>query len=388
MSKVHGPSYKRHSILRQPLPSTVRSQNSKLTRKSHFFHGTGAIENFSSRTSNNDPLCIEPVVLQLGKLSILPSGDFDYYFTDLANRKKVQAGIDMIWKSGSLFSSQDKPNSSFYSAYIEFLLFILQENASYFSRFTFNGASRNWNIDTNFETEFNKLANKSGLTELQKSISLTQALELALIGINPTPVLANINSQADGVHSRGFRNELLAAWYLSKFVYNLTPNGKVDFALSCILPTSRRDFDHGRTFNSVYEREIDILASDALVSVRSAGTNNYSVQIADLFFVVLDDKNLSLKDKIRKLILIGNVEKKSQLSPDYRQNSEYMHIRDSAITKAREKVKKFQMLPESQQLFNRLVSKEGIEIHFIPSLNDVNGLSAWIEQNYKLMQIK
>lgn len=390
MSRINGPSLRRHSVLRHiPLPATVQSLNGNVTRKNRFFRETGTAQDLSCRKSSRNALneqSLEPIVLQLGKLSILPSGDFDYYFTDLTNRKRIQAGIDSIWQFGSLFSGQDKPNSSFYSTYIEFLLFILKENASYFSKFTFNGVSRNWNLDTNFEIEFNKLANKTGLNELQKSISLTQALELALIGINPTPVLANINSQSDGVHSRGFRNELLAAWYLAKFVYNLTPNGEADFTLSEMLPTCRRDIDKGKTFNSLYEREIDIIAHDALVSVRSTGTNNYSTQIADLFFVVIDDRNLDLREKIRKLILIRNIEKKSQLSPEYRQNAEYMQIRDSAISKAREKIKKFQMSPEAQQLFNKLVSKDGIEIYFIPSLNDLNGLKMWIDENYRLPQ--
>ncbi len=320
----------------------------------------------------------EPIVIVNSKDSILPSHELTYFFSDPTNKKRLLEGIDAIWKSENLFLERNQPAAKMYTQYISLITSIAIANKEQFTKL--NGRK-----GTNFFNELIILSQRSDLSELQKSIGLTQALELSLLGINPTPVLLTIN-QSHGDHSQGFRNELQAAWFLAKFIYELPQSEKPRFSLQEFLPILKRDRKKNEVYNSSELREVDIHADDALVSVKS-GANSFPAQIRDLFFFVVDDKDTGLKNKIGKLILIKTASNPRQYSPGYSSTSEYKGIQNQSVTEAKELIKSFGRPStctdtEYNKCLNWLVSTNGIELYFMPHVNDFDRMKDWIKQNY------
>lgn len=294
--------------------------------------------------------------------------------------------IDEHWRDGTLFKKAGEPNANFYSRYTEELRTVVDLNEDYFALFPKSDSSK-----YNFRDEFISLSENGDLTLLQRALILTQALELALLGVDPSSVLASINQNvtSSGDHAKGFRNELLAGWFLAKFIYQLDPQITFKFTHQDMLPTFSRD-DRSKVVRQPYRREVDIHTEDALVSVKS-NKNNFPRQIRDLFFIVTDSIPIGgdLKDKIKTLILIKTAEDKEQFSPHFKQTNRYKKIKDETIAEARKAIEEFQFPTQYKEAFltcyRELVSNHGINIYFLPFLDCAKDLKDWIEKNYEAM---
>ncbi|MBI3590743.1 MAG: hypothetical protein HY094_05105 [Candidatus Melainabacteria bacterium] len=342
----------------------------------HQFQGVNGNSSSVHSTLNNSSINVVngSQVLNLLDASrnlIFSQSETSSFISNLEDRNTILKGIDLVWRSGSLFSNLDNPNNDFYTQYIKVLLHILKANSNYFSNLMFSRHTMYENTDNNFQDEFISLANKTDLSGLSKSLHLTQALELGLLGINPTPVLAHINKHTS-YNSQGYRYELLAAWYLAKFIYKPDPEVLNQIKLSEILPRYKRDINNHKISKWRYRNEVDIVTGDALVSVKS-GKSSLSCQVRDLFFAVIDDKDKNLKEKVQKLILINGSKSNVDL--------------EKQIHEARKMIKKFECPSwcdntKFESYLNRLVSKEGIVLYSMPSLYNFAGLKNWIENNY------
>ena len=348
----------------------------------------------SSNNSVDTPVRNEPTIVRSSPRLIISQHEYLYYFSDLTNKKKILEGIDLIWRTGNLFSEPQDPNSKFYTQYNEFLKDVIKVNQSDFSKYV-----KKLHVKSiNFSNEFFNLSKHKTLNELQKSICLTQALELALLGIDSTPVLANINSShivyttaSDGTttmadHTKGYRNELFAAWFLAKFIL---PSPLDKFILSEKYTTHKRSYDDkgNPLFGSRYQREIDMLGKDFITSVKSS-ENHFPQQIASLFFIVVDDMNLDLKNTIKKILLIRSAEYERQYSPEFINDIEYKRLKNKAIVESKDIIEDYPYpincdISKYHECLQRLVSKEGLEIYFLPAVNDFLGLKSFIKQNYE-----
>ena len=96
--------------------------------------------------------------------------------------------IDSIWREDKLFTRSSSPEDDFYYEYLSDLQLIADENQKYWSRILNPG-----NKKTNLFKEFTSLCNNTNLNAFQRALCATQALELALLGANPTGVLRNLN---------------------------------------------------------------------------------------------------------------------------------------------------------------------------------------------------
>ena len=304
--------------------------------------------------------------------------------------------IDSIWRKDTLFSKSNNPEDDFYYEYLSDLQLIADENKDYFSGIL-NPVTGN--KKTNLFKEFTNLCNNPDLNAFQRAICATQALELTLLGANPTGVLRSINKASGWDGTKGFRNELLAGWFLAKFIYKSSPELLSNFTHSESLPTIHSyRAEKVIKLPAYFAHEIDINTSDALVSVKS-GSNNFSEQICNLFFAVIDNQAINganLKNKIRKLVLIKTAEKPEQLLPTYKHKPEYWELKEKIITDVR---RKFEELypPETQpadfqECYKRLISNHGISIYYLPHIEDerdkvpgkdwITDFQAWLKNNY------
>ena len=314
---------------------------------------------------------------------VLPEQQFTQYFSDLTNRRKVLEGIDQIWRSGNLFSRNGQ-DTEFFKGYIDVLSGIVNANTEYFSGFTYPWAVRNGTKSTSFDKEFKGLVTRDGTSSLTKALILTQLVELGLLGINPTRVLTRIN-QNGGVHANGFINEILASWFLAKFVYKINPDeGPSRFHLSVELPAYKKHSGKQGEgpFLKLITREIDIVNCNALGSVKST-EHTFSIQARDLFFTVTADNAGTLQTRTRKLLLLKTADSAYQFSPDYPGSHEHNEIKRETIIDARRSIREVKLSADDSRLLTRLVSEEGIDIYFLPPVNNNTGIRSWIEQNYQ-----
>lgn len=301
------------------------------------------------------------------------------YFSPTDDKSTLLNKIDTIWRTGYLFTEINDPESDFYTHYINELTLIAQ---------------RLYPV-SDFDDECVYLGEKEDLTPQVRAICLTQALELKLLGENPEPVLIQINKCSYG-HTRGYRNELVASWFLAKFVYRLNPSESNRFVHSEEFPTYNRG--KKKKGNSMWEREVDIhVKGHALVSVKCA-ENSFPEQIRDLFFVVTDGmfiggRGENLINEIQKIILIKTAEreKEEQFSPEYRQDRRYQGLKGEAIALGKKCIQEFTFPSKRKDEFVRcyrnLISDHGIDIYFLPSIDSVKDLKEWIEKNYTWMDV-
>lgn len=310
------------------------------------------------------------------------------YFSSKDTKENLLTKIDEYWRIGILFERAKQPNSNFYSQYIEELKHIVTLPKNDFSEFS-KGSSN----QCNFINEFIALSEKSDLTLFQRAVTLTQALELALLGIDPSPVLEDINnnsyiSKLDD-RTMGYRNELLAGWFLAKFIYQLDPNESFQFLFQDMIRTVHRDFDNKviQPNKKPYRREVDIHTEDALVSVKS-GKNSFAGQVRDLVFITTDSLQIGgdLKDRIRKIILLKTAENLEQLTPDFKHNMKYQKLKELVIKEGRKHIEEFDFPITNKEKFlacyNRLTSSHSLDIYFLPQVDNVDAIQTWIEDNY------
>ena len=324
------------------------------------------------------------------------------YFSDMDTPKCTLIKIDDLWRESELFKRVHEPESNFYTNYLCELASAVKRHHKYLADLE---KVINTNGLTPFEKEFIELTKRGDLTGLQKSVCLTQAFELALLGIIPTPVLITINSIRDnhlnerenkpnkkpnGENSKGYRQELQAGWFLAKFIYQLESSNSNanNFIHSIILNgvkrTKRRKEDK---VGEVFQREIDIFTEDALVSVKTRD-NKFYEQIRDLFFILLDDKIFNLRDRIEKIILIKCAEEPKQFLPSHMDTRDYSKLKEEVLDQSRISIEQYSALPgEDEKIFRQLISKHGIDIYFIPSVNDPQAIEKWIKHRYEYLDV-
>ena len=356
-----------------------------------------------------------PAVVRILEPSVIKPRHKDYFSED-GSVSTILSEIDYLWKNEELFSHKDDPYSNFYTSYLLQLTEVVEKKRKHFSNL-----EKIINIDgiSRFEREYIKLANRGDLSDLQKAIHLTQAVELVLLGVNITPVLKNINyvpdkahkpgeehvAKQNGEHTRGFRQELQAGWFLAKFVYgfnalNPAPN---DYSHSIILSGLKRskishkrskEIDDGTrsTFKvrkhkkgkdiEAFTREIDVLTPNSIVSVKS-NKKSYSEQIKDLFYIILDDKTLSLKEKVDQIILIKCSETPEQFMPNYSSRPRYQELKETIVRESVDLIREYASLDqEGESLLRKLGSKHSIEIYFTPSVKNFDEMQKWIGSYY------
>lgn len=341
----------------------------------------------------------EPVQSHVARLS---------FFSEKDTPKTALEKIDNIWRSKRLFWYSNEPNSEVYTEYLISLTELVDRNHAYFIELC---KPLNGKEETLFEKTFYEFLNRPGIPELQKAICLTQAVEMAFMGIDQTRVLKNIISNAripkecrignewrevengngnksDRLYEGGFFQEALAGWFLAKFIYQTTPSvSNVESFIHSSIHSSvkrknkiRKSDKKNRVEGEKVNKEIDIRTEDSLISVRSM-KNDYSEQISNLFFVIKDDDKYNLAARMKKLILVRCAEKPYQFSPDFMTSRDYKEaVKLPIIEGGRDFIRKYESLDtEGEKLLERLVSSQGIDLYFIPPVNNLEHLKLWIQ---------
>lgn len=301
----------------------------------------------------------------------------------IQNKLELAKNIDLIWKNNDLFANLDQPDS-FYKDYTDELIKTLRLNISLFGHLGMN---------PNFIYEFETFKNRKDTSELEKAIFLTQAFELALFNSDPSKILNNLNSKSKS-EGKGHKNELMAAWFLAKFIYDLPVSSENPFLLSINLKSYERDKETNKTFDSIKEREVDILTSDSIVSVKSMN-DSYSKQIRNMFFLIADDINPGLKDRVQKIILVKSSDSSDkkrdvkQSSLKFKTTKEYRKLIEHEVYSAKGKIEKYKLPSgckrnEYERFTRKFLTPENIEIYFLPAIDKdfpIN-LSNWINDKY------
>ncbi len=343
-----------------------------------------------------------PVALRIPEPALIRNHHVSH-FSPRDDKQALLFKLNEIWESGHLFSRHRDPDSNFYDDYIEELTSIVDAEGA--EKRYFSELGNNY---LDFRTKFQTLKNLNvrDLTTLQKAICLTQAIDLALLGVNITPVLNKINRAyvkatvpngkgetrkfTTSKSTQGFRQELQAGWFLAKFIYQLEPSASNlnSFTHLAMLKTFNRNKHNPDGTPLRVTKEADIFTEDALVSIKSH-FNDFNLQINDLFFMIVDDKDLNLRDKIKKIILIKCAENSNQFKPNFMSTVPYKDIKNYAINTGSDSIKKSAVLtPEDEKLLNRLVSNHGLDIYFIPSVNEIYDQKLWIEKYHEFISEK
>ena len=273
------------------------------------------------------------------------------------NRQATLDVMNSVWQSRILFQHTDDHNLDFYKEYLIDLTTAVANNHSYFF---INEDTVNEHGNTPFEEEYIKYAKDYHLSYLQKAFDLTMALELALNGNNPTSILRAINESKRG-QTKGYRQELQAAWFLSKRLKHQ------DAQYGLLLPTIQRNSEktnHGQWVN----KEIDFLTEDSIGSIKS-GKKNYGEQVASLFFTILDDRELGLKDKTKNIVLVKVAESEQQLSREYRQSTNYQDLVKKITRESIASIKELALADETTEpLLRELITPQSIQLFFTPDI--------------------
>ena len=277
-------------------------------------------------------------------------------YTKPEDRQQTLSEINDVWKNGWLFDQVDSPNSVSYEGYLEEIKKVLEGCKKYFSKLT-NRKNKN------FKDELTFFVNNKAFSPLQRAVYSTMALELALLGIDPSVVISEINPCKPD-HAKGFVNELKAGWFLAKFIYRLEPSTNDSFIHSEML------------YNG---KEIDIHTRDALVSVKSTDSS-FPAQIRDLFLCVLNDRNGGLKESVKRIILINSSENHEEYMPTY---NPFWEIERSARLSRRLIGEKLghPVVNEIEELFDRIVTK-GLTIYHLPDAFNFQGMKEWIRLHH------
>lgn len=274
-------------------------------------------------------------------------------------------------------------------------------------QFVIGNGKHKLNINQNnrdeFVKEFCELSKKSDLDSLSKATSLTQALELALLGIDTTKVLRKINqNQCDGQdNTMGYRGEIFASWYLAKFIYDISLENKKDFLHSVnFVPSeevlrleenilrSKADAEISYVIQlsskKKKSREIDVVTDDTLVSVKfkSRNKDRFISQFTDLFFYAISTNKLS---EVNKLVIVRRAKFGYEYSPDYIQTAEWKNIKDCLMEEVEKKIFETYKCPEKYRGDFKRMEKE---IYFLPDINDITAVKDFIEQMYDWKDIK
>ncbi|MBI2995197.1 MAG: hypothetical protein HYY52_00600 [Candidatus Melainabacteria bacterium] len=274
--------------------------------------------------------------------------------------------LDKAWRSEDLF----KEATNFYN-HLETLRARLQDDE------LFSNLLRDER--ENFKKEFLFISNKNDLTLQERAITLTQAFELALLGIDTSSTLRKIGSNKVFQYqdnTKGYRQEIFATWATTKFIFTSLDKEKglegfkqsVEFNYTC--PVKGISISH----------EVDIVTPDSLISVKDRKHSTFSSQIRDLFSVIIGTQ---LQYKIKKIISIKSAYADDKLQEQYTQSNDH----NSRISQSLDSVystlfNKDKFPLQYAEVFKNLK----FEIHFIPSIKDSSHLRAWMKRKYNEKQ--
>ena len=292
-----------------------------------------------------------------------------YLLSTCRDQPEMLSGIDTLWRSNTLFRKEIN-----LSEYIVDLLKVVEIDSDNYLKLL--GDSK-----TDFKQQFSSLFKHPDLSLLQKAFCLIQALELALVGVDATPVLKKINqsriipsgSLNFGDNTRGYRGELLASWFLAKFIYKLDAISGEQFKHSVVFSSSDNNKQVPRSTG-----EVDLVIHDALASVKfkSRYKNYFVAQVCDLFFRVIGHR---LQDRIKKLILVRKANNSYEFSPDYIETREYESLNKQIKIEAERVIfQQYKCENHYRDYFRNL----DVKVYFVPDLEDTDKLREWIELNY------
>lgn len=323
---------------------------------------------------------------QLEKHSDSAIEDLDRFFSERKNIYAILEGIDHIWKKDLLF--HDKRIQSYI---LEQFKQIAYENADQLSLLS---NPNNHRKRKDFLSEYLELLEHSALSPAKKLIACTQALELTLLGGNPTEVVRQININGQG--SKGFRNELLAGWTVAKFILGAKYFTDDEVTQSLNLPTFHSHDKQGLSKRKeIFVREVDIFSKGIIGSVKS-NANDFVSQILDTFFVLYDSvKANKIESLDYKILLLRTASKPEQLSPEYISSQEYEENLDKTITSTISIIEKLypgeKRENDLSDAINKLINKENVEIHYLPYIGNgpsdttedwTSGFMSWIKRHY------
>lgn len=267
------------------------------------------------------------------------------------SRERLLNAIDKIWRNGELF--QNKPTRKFINSLVNYV------TLDHGNSLPLSQRSQN-----TFSEEFYKLSNHTDFGDTRKAIMLTQALELALLGVDSTPILKKINQNKilDKDNTRGYRQELLAAWFVAKFVYDLKNNPQ-NFTVQA----------------RIGDKEVDIVTDDAFVSVKDhKADNSQGEQIRHLFLIML---NANLPINIQKIILIKATEDAKKYNPQFRHLPEHRLRLNCSIEAERDFLFNEQGIDDKY-----LALYDGLQISLLytPPPDELEDLNQWIMENCNL----
>lgn len=312
--------------------------------------------------------------------------DLNIFFSEPKNIPIILDGIDYIWKKDLLF--HDKKIQSYI---LEELKQIAYENAGSLSLIL---NPNNHKKRKSFLSEYLELLEHSDLSTNKKLIACTQALELALLGGNPTEVIRQINLNGQG--SKGFRNELLAGWTVAKFILGAKYCTDHEITQSLNFPTSHSNDKQGISKRKeAFIREIDIFSKGIIGSVKS-NDNDFVSQILDIFFVLYDSvKANRIENLDYKISLLRTASKPEQLSTDYNKSEEYADNLDKAIKSAISIIEKFYPKENREEdlsnAIDKLITKKNVEVHYLPYIGNgssdttedwTSAFMGWIKRHY------
>ena len=288
-----------------------------------------------------------------------------------------------VWQSGVLFSnnkfSTPEEAELFYDEYLNHLSSIVEGNKNYFNFFK---ARDKGSTILNFDTVFNAIKSQDKLTKQERAIYLTWATELILMGINITPVLSIINKEyksRDNHSPNGFRQELLANWFLAKFLLK----GKFDYSqTNNIIPSVMVETKNKN--KEIKEMEVDSLIQIhpySLVSIRHNCIDSFPSKIKELGSkIACNDK---LRDKIKKMIIISGSDDENKWHRDYKLSAECSSKKYASIVTAENLFNFRQYTDEQERCIKTFLQDDRIDFYHIPFVEDVEDLEKWTSLMYK-----
>ncbi|MBI3590742.1 MAG: hypothetical protein HY094_05100 [Candidatus Melainabacteria bacterium] len=307
------------------------------------------------------------------------SQDTLFLFTD--TREEVLEKIEELWKLENLFSLSVEGRNKLIANIVSYITYS-------HGRFLpiVEGDKHG------FVNKLLLLSNHAHLNDEVKLFSLTIALELGLFGINVTPILGHINSQgitltAEGNEKdnpRGPLQELLACWFLAKFVYkqdlNLIKNFEVDKMIK-VTDKKEKALEHQPTRHK--GKEVDVATPDAFVEVKDAYVDTtwskHAFQVFSILSRVVDE---SFKEKIKKVILIKGSLEPTEFSPGSKESN-------GSVTRKNRIVGNILSSLETNDGFSlsekEYLKKLEIDIYLIPLVKNQHHIRQWIKACYEAL---
>lgn len=328
------------------------------------------------------------VLLPFNWVSATPNGTLSSKYIlpllqlpELPDKKELLDFIDKeVWQKGILFSANE--SEDFYNEYLNHLEDLLNVTAkTYNDYFSLFKARDKGSSIVNFAEIVQILKRQDKLTKQQRAIYLTQAIELALMGVNITPVLTKINQEckANKHVPKGFRQELLANWFLTKFVHKseIDVNYTNQIIPSIIIETKAKN-------GKASENEIDSLIQIhpySLVSVKHNCVDSFPSKIKALACSIAC--NETIRNKAKKMIIVSGSGDENQWRRNYFLDAKYSSKKHESITLAKNLIDFKKFTNEEEKCIKTLLHEERIDIYHVPFVENENDLGKWIQLMYK-----